>query len=287
MPAVIKDQSLEIKRYEGVTDKRLGRHVVHDPRSRRFAAPRKALGTLKTIEHTVNLPVLDQGNLGACTGYSGTNVIGSTHFWQTSAPVLQRDASAYAVSLYSDATKIDPWEGAYEPIDTGSDGLSVAKVLKERGLISGYQHAFSLEACLTALAERVVTIGTNWYSGMFTPTADGQLRVTGQIEGGHQWTLIALDVERKRVRMLQSWGPAWGQKGTAWLTWNDLGRLLSEDGDCTCFVPREEPAPQPAPAPAPGPGSEVVLATAWAKFVKTKSCPAYVRKPTLEWLKGH
>jgi hypothetical protein len=71
----------------------------------------------------------------------------------------------YAEHLYSDATKIDPWTGEWLPDDTGSDGLSIAKVLLTRGLISGYQHATTLEAALTALAQRPVMIGSSWLRG--------------------------------------------------------------------------------------------------------------------------
>jgi hypothetical protein len=46
--------------------------------------------------------------------------------------------------------------------------------------------------------------------------------------------------------MRNSWGRAWGSRGRAWMTWDDLGQLLADDGDCTILVPRTEPAPQPA-----------------------------------------
>src|SRR3954465_3152510 len=166
MPA---EFTLKIRRFENVKDRRLGRHVVHDSRSLRYLVRAADPKTLKSIKHFVNIPILDQGDLGSCTGHAGTNALASDAFWSAGATVLKQDAAAdhqYAVGLYSDATKLDPWPGQYEPDDTGSDGLSIAKALLTRGLISGYQHATSLEATLTALADRVVMIGSSWLEGM-------------------------------------------------------------------------------------------------------------------------
>ena len=116
----------------------------------------------------------------------------------------------YAVGVYSAAAQVDDQPGAYPPNDTGSDGLSVAKVLKSRALISGYQHAFSLEALLTALADQPVIVGTEWRQDMFHPAADGRQTITGEVAGGHEYCLDELDVEKQRVWMQNSWGETWG-----------------------------------------------------------------------------
>lgn len=181
---------------------------------------------------------------------------------------------------------LDPWPGQYTPDDTGSDGLSVAKVLQARGLISGYQHALSLEAALTGLAERVVIVGTSWLAGMYDPAPDGRLAVSGPSVGGHEYALDELDVPNRRVWMRNSWGPGWGIEGRAWMSWEDLGRLLADDGDCTILIPRTEPPPQPSPPPARKPDFDAPLATALRRFLKTRAVPAYVRPPAEGWLKS-
>ncbi|NED51184.1 hypothetical protein G3I24_09730, partial [Micromonospora aurantiaca] len=61
-----------------------------------------------------------------------------------------------ARALYSAATRLDEFDGEWPPTDTGSSGLGVAKACKRAGLISGYRHAFGLNAALTALAEQPV-----------------------------------------------------------------------------------------------------------------------------------
>src|SRR2546423_656913 len=61
-------------------------------------------------------------------------------------PVYPREEPG-AVKLYSDEEVLDG-DGPYPPNDNGSTGLTCAKVLKRAGMISGYQHTFSLDAAL-------------------------------------------------------------------------------------------------------------------------------------------
>lgn len=280
------DFTLTIKRFEP-SDVRLGRHVVHDERSRRFpfrAAPRR----LASVRHIVQIPIMDQGNLGSCTGHAGVNTLASGPFWSAAQPplVAAGDPHIYAVGLYSDATKLDPWPGQYEPDDTGSDGLSVAKALHQRGLISGYSHAFSLQDALAAVAERVSMFGLSWYSSMFEPDSEGRLTISGQVEGGHEIAADEIDVNRERVWFRNQWGAAWGQGGRAFISFDDLGRLLGEEGDCTVLVPLAEPAPQPEPAPEPKPDTEKELAQALRRFLPSHAAPAYLKRPATVWVKG-
>ena len=45
----------------------LGRHINHDPESRRYAYP-ETDRVLQSVRWPRRTPVLDQGNLGSCTG---------------------------------------------------------------------------------------------------------------------------------------------------------------------------------------------------------------------------
>lgn len=288
------EHTLLVKRFDP-KDGRLGRHVVHDSLSLRYPAravdPRK----LKSTRHHFNTPILNQGYIGSCTGYAGTKTVSADAYWAAGKTALQdADHGAYAVGLYSDATKLDPWPGEYVPDDTGSDGLSIAKVLKARGLIAGYQHATSLEACLTSLAERPVMIGSSWLERMYDVDSDGKVNVSGEPVGGHEYVLDELDVENRRVWLTNSWGLEYGQEGRAWMLWGDLGRLLADYGDCTILVPNSEPMPapiEPEPKPevvvtpdAPMPLETLEMRRALTKFLKTKGAPIYVRKAANNWL---
>lgn len=248
------------------TDPRLGRHVEHDSRSLDYLAPESDLSTLTSIRHERYVPVFDQGQVGSCTGNAAVGNVGTGAFFATlPGGTLTGDAvadEAMAVSVYSAAEVIDG-DGPYVPgdpsTDNGSSGLSVAKVLKARGLISGYTHATSLNAVLTALAVQPVIVGTRWKTAMFDPEPDGRIRPVGSVEGGHEYVLDELDMVNSRVWMQNSWGPLWGIAGRAYITFSDLETLLAAAGDCTVFVPITVPAPQPTPpspepTPSPKPG---------------------------------
>lgn len=276
--------NIYVKRYDPV-DPRLGRHVRHDPRSLQFQVAGQDPSTLQSIRHSSYIPTLDQLKLGSCTGNAATKALSSGICW---TPPVQSvlsvtDALAderFAVGVYAEATTLDPYNGSYPPDDTGSDGLSVAKVLKSRGLISGYLHATSLEATLTALAKQAEIVGTEWRGDMFNPDSSGRLHITGDVAGGHEYTLDELDVENRRVWIHNSWGTGWGLNGRAWLSWDDLGTLLAADGDCTIFVPSVDAPPVPEPTPA----EALVEATNdWVRKAKILPCNEKVRQALLRW----
>lgn len=271
-------------------DRRLGRHINHDSRSRRFPARATDPRRLASIQHHINIGLMDQLDLGSCTGHGLVNVIASDPFWYVAKDAIgPGDPHVYAVGVYADATKLDPWTGEYLPDDTGSDGLSVAKVALARGLINGYEHAFSLEATLTALAQRVVMIGIGWRNSMYSPAADGRLTITGAMAGGHEFVLDELDVENRRAWMRNSWGPGWGLGGRAYLTWEDLGTLLADDGDCTILVPKSLPPPEPQPVPEKptvpaAPAADRDLTAALTRYLHTSAGPSYMRRAAMAWL---
>ena len=86
--------------------------------------------------------VLDQGQLGSCTGNAGTGALGTQPFYDAVGSTVMPDpndeaaAEQFAVQLYSDATVVDGYPGDYPPDDTGSSGLAICKVLKSRGTIT-------------------------------------------------------------------------------------------------------------------------------------------------------
>ena len=173
-----------IDEYSSDAGGRLGRHVEHDPRSRAYALSEDLLpSTYTSAVHTVRIPVLDQGDLGSCTGNAAEAFTGTDPLYDAiPATVKARptgDAGAdetQAVALYSAATRLDNVQGVYPPTDTGSTGVAVAKAAQKAGLISGYQHAFSLDSALKALAVSPLIVGVNWYEGFDTPDANGLVR---------------------------------------------------------------------------------------------------------------
>lgn len=231
------------------TDPRLKRNIYHDPRSKLFRFDATGL-TIKSVKHVRHIPILDQGQLGSCTGNAGIGAIATDPLFPALPKISPYSLDeAGAVKLYSDATKIDEYNGTYPPTDTGSSGLAIAKALKNAGLISGYQHAFTLEEALKAMQLYPVITGVKWYQGMFTPDADGRVRISGALAGGHEIEADEVDAELGRVWFCNSWSEKYGVIGRFYLTWEDYANLLKDRGDVTVLLPLSVPAPVPVAMP--------------------------------------
>jgi hypothetical protein len=244
----------------------LGRHVEHDDRSRGYAfqvSAKMAGAQLQQVRHQRYIPVLDQGNLGSCTGNAAEGAAGTGVIYQAipltvAARPDQSDAASdevRAVSLYSLATQLDGIPGQYPTDDTGSTGIAAAKAMAKAGLISGYQHTFTLADALAALQVVPLLFGINWYTSFDTPDAGGLVAITpgAEVRGGHEVVADELDVTRRLVGFTNSWSGAWGLQGRFYIGWGDVERLLGEQGDVTVPVPVSQQPPQPAPAPQPSP----------------------------------
>jgi hypothetical protein len=227
-------------------DPRLGRNINHDPRSRRF--PYRQEVPIVSVRHQAHIGILNQGNLGACTGFAGIGCLGRGGFYATinEYDVFQLTHDG-GVHLYSAATKIDPFAGEYPPEDTGSDGLSIAKVLVAAGQIAGYEWAFTLQQALWALMNRPVITGIYWYDGMFDPDREGIIHPTGRIAGGHEVVVDEYDSARGLVGGPNSWDDDWGLDGRWYMPDDEYGDLLDQHGDVTIFTPSPEFPPVPEP----------------------------------------
>lgn len=224
------------------TDPRLKRHVHHDSESKKYAFNTADI-KIVTTKHIRQIPILDQGQTGSCTGNAGIGVLGTDPHNQIQNIIYGLNESG-AVKLYSDAESLDG-DGPYPPNDHGSSGLSVAKVLLSKKLISSYQHNFTLQDTLKALVQYPLMIGTNWHRDMFNPDADGRVHPTGSIQGGHEYEAYMVDVEKGIVWFHNSWGAAWGVNGDFYMTWQDLNTLLKASGDSTVLIPEDVVPPTP------------------------------------------
>ena len=253
---------------------RLGAHLYHDPQSAAFpfaARPEARRAISSRPPWSRRIPITNQLDIGSCTGQGGTGWVGTD---TNDRPGLIRIVAApeppcplgpldndWAVKLYGEASRIDPWPGGYyAPAweDTGSDALSIAKTLRAWGLAGEYTWCFGgLSDVLTGLQSGPVVLATGWYSSMFTPTSDGECVISSgaYLSGGHLFIANGeIDMERQRIGCDQSWGQGWGLDGRFYLSFATLERLLSEDGEglvlhATATInPDPEPAPEPEPA---------------------------------------
>lgn len=236
------------------TDPRLGRHVQHDPRSLRFAHGVLPKTAIKSADWRRRAPIFDQGSIGSCTGNAAAGLLGTDSVARPgltsvtiSDNVLPVDETL-AVQVYSLATQLDTFQGAYPPDDTGSSGLGAAKALVKLGLATKYSHAFSLAALNSALQSGPVMVGTVWLNSMFETDPDGYVIVDRKspVAGGHEYVISAYDADRQAYRLDNSWGESWGIRGSAWYSQTNLQWLLSQDGDVTVPVWAVAPAPKPA-----------------------------------------
>jgi hypothetical protein len=209
----------------------LGRHVEHDEASRAFRAA-QAGGPLVSVIWKRSGDVFDQGQVGSCTGNAIAGVMNTAPLRKR---YTRRKTEADALRAYELATTLDSVPGAYPPDDTGSSGLAVCKAAVKLGWITAYHHAFGMAEALGALMLQPVIVGTNWYESMFKPDASGTVSISpgSSVAGGHEYEVLGVDVEGKRVLCANSWGAAWGVHGLFWMSWDTFNRLLSEQGDVT------------------------------------------------------
>lgn len=263
---------------------------------------------LRSVQHERHVPVFDQGDLGSCTGNAALGCLGTGPFWESLSASSREHgplgptgriswSTAGAEAIYSAATTIDPFPGDWPPEDTGSDGLSVAKVLTAAGWISGYRHAFSLGDLLAGLMATPCIVGTEWTTGMNDPSHRGVINPTGSTEGGHEYICDELvlsgdlfgppgspwQATEDLLGFTNSWGEGWADRGRHYMTTRHFGELLGRQGDATFFVPLTEPQPEPEPETDP----DKVLADKlrdWSAIHRSPGIKA--RKAVREWIEA-
>lgn len=147
--------------------------------------------------------------------------------------------------IYRECCKIDPWsENDDGDLQFGTSTRAGAKVLQTRGIVGEYRHPANLNEALAGIAfVGPLVIGINWYDSMFDPKllpdATGELRMQIEISpgsdlaGGHCLVANGYDLDRRLVRLKNSWGRGWGSNGRANVSFELFERLVFEEGgDC-------------------------------------------------------
>lgn len=215
----------------------MGRSIVwHDERSKNYRAVdliRGAVAATKPRDRTWRRgQAYDQGNTSMCVAYTGKGLLNTKPI---SSQVDYDTRSEYDVeAFYAGAQEMDEWPG----IDyDGTSALGLCKYLVSRALIQEYRWCFSLNDILLTLSHvGPVGLGIWWYTDMFYPNAEGLITPTGVREGGHEVELIGVDISEKVVIGMNSWGEDWGYNGRFKLRWEDLEKLLNEQGDAITIL---------------------------------------------------
>lgn len=213
--------------------RRLDRIVQFDEQSRSFPI-RTLVADKKPRSYTWAIrTTLDQGTEGACVGFSWAHELASR-------PVIidgikERDGLA----IYQEARTLDEWPG--EDYD-GTSVLAGAKAVIATGYMKEYRWGFGLQDLILAVGYAGPgVLGTNWYEGMFEPDAKGFIHPTGRLVGGHAILIRGVNVTKKYVTLHNSWGSDWGKNGDCYLSFDDLDKLLHEQGEFCIPVGRKNP----------------------------------------------
>lgn len=237
----------------------LGRNVHFDSRSKAYALQPKAV-PVKAVRHAQHIGILDQGQVGACSGNGATSCAYHEPFFTDGAPNWRyAPDETGALGWYHENTVEDSYSGTYPPDDTGSDTLTASKVGKEAGVSTGYQAALDLDSSLQQLMTVPGITGIPWYNSMFDVGSNGLITVTASsgLAGGH---LIVVDeiVEADGpgngtgtvlVGGDNSWNTSWGAQGRWYLKASDWWALRQNQGDVFFWMPKDQPAPTPTPDP--------------------------------------
>ncbi len=214
-----------------MSDPRLDRKVQFDERSRGFPVRALIPPAAKPRSYTWSCPVvLDQGQEGACVGFS------ISHEAAARPCCVQDITNTSAQEIYRRARQLDEWDG--ENYD-GTSVLAGIKAAQERGWYPSYRWAFGLQDLILALGYKgPAVLGINWYEGMFNTDDQGFVHVSGELSGGHAILANGINVKKKTVRLHNSWGRDWGWDGECFISFDDLDRLLHEQGEACIPVLR-------------------------------------------------
>jgi hypothetical protein len=237
-----------------------GRRFEKDDRDRNFLMRRmlpdaRALTLPVRKTWSINAKALDQGDTGTCVGHAWRNFL-------RCAPIKTEKAGPSPFDIYRAAVLKDSWsdndDEAQLPdgdpgLDSGTSVRAGAEAVTDFGRLKSYVWAFSLQPTVEwVLTQGPVVLGTNWYSSLSQPDAEGIARITAgaTVIGGHAYLLRGVDTRRALARCSNSWGDEWGKSGEFFLPFTDLERLILEDGETCSAVQKSLNAEAVEPPPA-------------------------------------
>lgn len=237
---------IQLKGGHTTTDRRLDRLWEYDERnklylvSRRQELPRKPRGYTWSV-----LKTLDQGEDGACVGFSITgDAIARPWRWKN------LDNTYAKTKVYWRAQQLDEWAGgsfpgAY-PFYEGTSVLAGGKAAVELGHFKEYNWAYDVETLAIAVGYYGPAIlGCNWHEDMFEPDENGFIHPTGYVAGGHAILIFGVSPKHRYFRLKNSWGESWGElngdgvsNGTCKVSYDAMEFLLSSQGEALIPIKR-------------------------------------------------
>lgn len=208
-----------------------GRIQQFDERSWQYPVRALAAGLKPKSVHWPCGIVLNQGNVGACIGFS------IAHEAAAEPVAVKRITNKVGLYVYRQAQKLDNIPGeAYD----GSTVLAGMKAGVQLGWYTGYHWAFGEDDVALALQIGPVVLGINWYEDMNYPDKHGRITKTGELMGGHAILCNGFDSRRGLYRLHNSWGKSWGLNGECFISQVGLRLLLREHGEAAVPIGRKK-----------------------------------------------
>jgi hypothetical protein len=220
------DFSYDIFNHESLNNV-LGRIYVPDNRDLNYLIEKKLTikQTKKTSQYWENVWWGNQGDTPQCVGYAWAH-------WIEDGPVkhIGKKPVISPTLIYKEAQKIDEWPGENY---AGTSVRAGAKYLKNTNKIESYLWTYNINTLInTVLNVGPVVVGTNWYYNMFFPDRKTAIiRIGGRLAGGHAYMINGIDINKKLFRIKNSWGQKWGASGHAYISFNDMEKLIKQNGE--------------------------------------------------------
>lgn len=239
-------------------EKGLGRRVPTDwNHVDKYPLRRLITQVTPRVERILNVPkyefYYDQGEEGACGGYSGS--------WMMSILNRRRYDPEW---LYRKAQDIDEWEDT--PPQEGTSVRAVLDVLREMGhvpIVRGQavptplldegihqnRWAQNVDEIRTAIHSGApVLLGVNWYETFGMPKRfNGEWWIgrgdLGRTRGGHAICSYKASDRRQAIGLVNTWGRDYPK---VWIPYTTVERLLHEDGEAGLVVDRMPKLPEAA-----------------------------------------
>lgn len=176
----------------------------------------------------------NQGSTTMCVAYSWLHYLEDGPVIQDAGDTTRVKPLIPPAKLYKESQLRDPWAGEQY---AGTTVRAAAKILKDLGLIKEYRWADNItDVVNTLLTIGPMVVGTKWSGNMSKPDTRGIIKLGGQDMGGHAYLLDGVNLDKKVIRIKNSWGREWGREGFAFISIEDMAKLLSDGGEaCVAF----------------------------------------------------